>query len=645
MKFFWLGLATALAFAVNAQKSPVKFGDISMEDLKMASYDLDPSASAVILSDYGEAYITATSLSESLNFERHVRIKILKKEGLSHADFSVPLYYSGTAEEKIIGLKAVSYNLEDGKVIETKMSKDAVFKEKFNRNINVQKFTIPNVKEGSVIEYSYKIMSDFIVNFPNWQFQYKIPSRHSEYWAIFPDVFIFEKYMQGYVPVTDYEIKSKAMPGYQAQAHHWTLKNVPAFREEPYMTTEKDYVSKINFALSYVNYPGQPVREIMGSWQKMNEDLLESETFGKIITGSGFLKKITEDLTTAITDPSQKLQRIYSYIQENIEWNGTEDYLADPLKKVFETKKGTAGDINLALASMLNKAGIEVDMVLLSTRDHGFIRKEYPMRKQLNYVVCAARINNATFLLDATEKYLPVNVLPERCLNGQGLVISKSRHGWMELQPKVKSKTVVNADLTFQETGELKGKLTFTRDGYDAVKMRKDYVLKGEESYLKEFLQSRSWQIEKSEFKDIKEINQSAKENYELSIAEHASVAGDIVYINPFITSQLEANPFKLETREFPVDFGSPIEKTYLFKITVPEGFAFDEIPKSKMIMLPGNAAKYVFNVAQNGNTVNITSSMVINKNLFLQNEYPNLREFYNQVVAKQAEQIVLKKK
>lgn len=616
-----------------------------MKDMQMTSYALDSSASAVVLVDYGEAYITTNTAGASLKFERHVRIKILKKEGLGWADAMVPLHFNGSAEEKVSGLKASSYNLENGKIVETKMSKEGVFKEKFNTYMHLQKFTVPGVKEGSIVEYSYTVNSDFLQYFPNWQFQYSIPVQHSEYWAMIPEFFFFEKYMQGYVPVTNYEVKHKSMGQFQVEAHHWTLKNVPAFKEEPYMTSETDYISRINFALSHVKWPNQPVQEIMGSWTKLNENLLESESFGRTITGNGFLKKQVEEITAGITEPLKKVEAIHDYVRKNLEWDGTKDYYADPLKKVFEKKKGTAADINLALASMLEKAGIDVDMVLLSTRDHGFVRQSYPIARQFNYVVCLAFVDGKPIYLDATEKYLPINVLPERCLNGQGLGISKKRHGWVDLLTKTKSRTAISADLTLKEDGVLQGKLNFTRDGYDALRMRKDYVAKGEETYLKEVTKSRLWQIEKSEFKDVNDLNVTPKENHELSIQEHATVAGDVIYINPFVIAQLEANPFKIEKREYPVDFGSAIEKVYMCKLTLPEGYAVDELPQSRLMVLPGNAAKYVFNVTQSGNSIVITSNMQINKNLFTQEEYPNLREFYTQVVAKQAEQIVLKKK
>jgi hypothetical protein len=642
--FLTLLVGYLVALPAFAQKSPIKYGDIPMEDLTMTSYAGDSSAAAVILADYGEAYVSLTPSTASLNFERHMRIKILKKGGLSWADAMILLHYSGSDEERVTGLKASSYNLENGKVVETKMSKDGVFKEKFNSYLNLQKFTIPNVKEGSVIEYSYRVVSDFLYNFPNWQFQYSIPTRHSEYWAILPDFFIFEKYMQGYLS-TEYEKKNKQLGTFQATAHHWTSKNVPAFKEEPFMTSENDYVSKINFALSHINFPGQLVQEIMGSWAKLNATLLGSESFGKAITGNNFLKKTVEEITAGVTDPVEKTKIIYNYVKQNLEWDGTKDFRADPLKKVFELKKGTAGDINIALASMLEKAGIHADMVLISTRDHGFVRTQYPMMRQFNYVVCLARVAGKAIVLDATEKYLAMDVLPERCLNGDGLIISEFNHGWMPLRSKAKSKTVIMADLQLDEAGLLKGKLSYVREGYDAIKMRKDYYSKGEESYLKELVDTKVWELQKTEFKDIQTIDQTAKENYELSIPEHATLAGNIIYINPFVTAQLQANPFKQDTRTYPVDFGAAIEKIYMCKITVPDGYVIDELPVSKVFMLPGNAARYTFSAAVTGNTINVTSNMQINKNLFIQDEYPNLREFYNQVVAKQTEQIVLKKK
>lgn len=641
---FGLHLALLAPLCAVAQKSPVKFGEIPMADMTMKIYDKDSSASAVILSDYGEAYVTVTAVNITLSFERHVRIKILKKDGFDQADVEIPLYREGSEEERITKLKATTYNLENGKVVETDLSKDGIFKEKFNRNINLQKFTFPNVKEGSVLEYSYTLVSEFFTNFPDWQFQYDVPVRWSEYWALFPEYFAFQKYMQGYLPPAVYEVKPKNSTDFRIDAHHWVMKDVPAFKDEPFITCKNDYVSKINLALSHITIPGQPVREIMGTWQKLNTNLLESEGFGKTVTGSGFLKKKAEELTTGMTDPQQKVAAIFAYVQKSLEWNGTKDIYADNLKTIFENKKGTAADINVALASMLEKIDIPVDMVLLSTRDHGFVREQYPMSSQFNYAICIVTLGDKTLLLDATDRFLPMGILPERCLNGRGLVISKTKHGWVDLKPNAKARTVINTELVLNPTGELKGKVKYTHEGYAAREFRQAYFAKGEQEYMKGFLADKAWDIESSEFQNQTEITQSVNQVHALLINEHVTVAGGMIYMNPFVVGQTKENVFKLETREYPVDFGKPEEKTYLCRLTIPDGYAVEELPKPKVMMLPNNAGRYTYSVSQTGNMVNIVSMLQINKSMFVMDEYPNLREFYNQIVAKQAEQIVLKK-
>ncbi len=291
MKSLFTGLFIALVVQISfAQKSPSKFGNISLDDLKKTTYAQDTSASAYYLFNFGKSYVTINTVSAVLQSERHFRIKVLKTNGLRHANIEVPLYKNGSDEEKITSLKAITYNLENGQIVESKLSKENVFKEKFNKHMMLQKFTLPNVKVGSIIEVSYTVTSDYVTYFPNWQFQYDIPAVHSEYWALIPEFFVFEKYMQGYL-TSDYDVNPQNGADFMVNAHHWKMKDVPAFKEEPFMTCERDYISKVKFALSYINFPNRPVVEVMGSWAKLNTNLLESDDFGKVIRGSGFLKK------------------------------------------------------------------------------------------------------------------------------------------------------------------------------------------------------------------------------------------------------------------------------------------------------------------------------------------------------------------
>lgn len=529
------------AYAATAQKAPIKFGEVPMEDLKMTYYDKDSSAAAVVLVDYGEAYITIMSSDVKMTIERHVRIKILRKEGLKWGDVAILLRQSGSSEERITTLKANTYNLVDGKIATTKLEKEGIFKDKYNRNFTQQKFTMPDVKEGSVIEYTYKISSDFWTYFPNWQFQRTIPTRWSEYWAMIPRYFRYEKYMQGYLTVTVNETKDMNVGGVEVLAHHWVIKDAPAFKEEPFMTSEEDFISRMNFALAYINYPGQPTQEIMGSWAKLNKELTEDNDFGRVIERSGFLKDIVTTVTANLTDPVQKIEAIHRYVKENVEWDGTEDYYPGDLKKILEKKQGTSGDINVLLASMLDKAGIPVDMVLLSTRSHGFIRQAYPMTRQFNYIICAARLQDKVLLLDATEKHLPYTVIPERCLNGQGLVISKTNHGWINIEPKTKAKSTISVDLKVSADAEINGTINISDDGYNALRTRKEYHSKGEKGFTKDLLDQKRWTATKSEFVNVADLSKPISQTHDgISIQDHASSAGNLIYLNPFVTNQIK---------------------------------------------------------------------------------------------------------
>lgn len=663
MKKPLLGLLLALLVQNSfAQKAPFKFGDVPQDQIKMTTYAADTSAAAVVLGDFGESSLQYMQQKGFyLSYERVTRIKILKKDGLKWADFSIPLYHAGADDEKLSGLKGITYNLENGKVVETKLKSESIFKEKYDDNLDLTKVSMPNVKVGSVVEITYKVTSDFFFNFQDWEFQYEIPVVWSEYRARIPEYFHYEKYTQGYVLMAVND--ETTMPAsitltsggggsgmstdkidYQEHRYRWAAQNVPAFKEEPFMTTSKDYISKIKFELGFTRFPNSGVKQYMGTWEDINKTYNESESFGRVVRGNNFLKKEAEAVTAGMSTPEQQIAAIHTYVRDNIMWDGhNRTGAAGSLRKVLDDKKGTSADINLLMGSMLEKMGFTVAPVLVSTRDHGFVREGLPISSQFNGVVIAVTLNDKTILLDATEKLLPTGQLPERYLNGNGFLVSPTGYRWVKLTAQ-KSRTVISAEMALDAEGALKGKLTFERTGYHAMNSRKRYISKGEADYVKDLLSNNKWQVNKTAFTGAKMLSENFKETHEVEVAEHTTVAGDVIYLNPMLYAQMTENPYKLEKREYPVDFGYAYDYVYMIQIQLPEGYVADELPKPKLMTLPENGAKFSYNITINGNKLSVTSNLQMNRSLFSQDEYPNLREFYAQVVAKQAEQVVLKK-
>lgn len=647
--------------AAYAQKPPIKFGDIPMADMTMKVYAADTSAAAAVLCDFGTSSLEYSEHDGfQVIFERLRRVKILTKDGLAHAEFTIPLYHNNRGDEETIsGLKVVTYNLENGKIVETKAKNDSFFKEKFDQNINFMKIAAVGVREGSIIEITYKVRSDFTFNFQDWAFQSTIPTRWSEYRAKIPEYYDYQKYMQGYVALTIAEqvpangniILRSTSPtsqngriDYRRDDYRWVAQDVPAFIEEPFTANTSDYISKINFELASIQIPGNSFEQVMGTWQGISTSFWER--YNGEINALG-MKDNVEAITAGAANDEEKAAKIFSYVRNAIEWDGTKTkYTSNGPRKTLEDKKGNSAEINILLACLLDKAGIRTKPVLISTRDNGFVRETIPVSSQLNYVICLATLGTKEVLLDATDRMLPFGVLPERCLNGSGLVIGKDDFKWVSLQTAVKSRTTFKAEVKLTEDGQITGVLKVDKIGYASARARTSYITRGEAEYLKDFTKKyQHWTISKSEFENTKDINQPFKEVHQVSVNEHATLGGDALYLNPFVIAREVENPFKLADRKYPVDFASPFEELYITQIVMPEGYKIEELPPSKVIALPEGAGRYVYNMNATGTTITLTSGLTINRSLFSQDQYPALREFYNQVIAKQAEQVVLKKK
>ena len=182
MKFFFFASFLMLSYVWVEAKDVSKFGEVVKEELTMKSYALDSAAAAIILFDKGSTSLTYAQTGV-LTYKRHVRIKIFRKE--ARDDWaSVTLFVKRGTFSKLNG---ITYNLEKDSVVKSEINDNAIFKKRYNKYIDEINFTLPNVKEGSVIEYNYIIKGNIGVS--RWQFQYSIPVVLSEYAVEVPAYF------------------------------------------------------------------------------------------------------------------------------------------------------------------------------------------------------------------------------------------------------------------------------------------------------------------------------------------------------------------------------------------------------------------------------------------------------------------------
>jgi hypothetical protein len=196
-----------LCLSLNAfsQKNRVKckFGDVKVEDFAPTVYSIDSSADAVFLFDGGNADFEGNTKGNlSIVYKKHTRIRILNKNAFDLATVEIPLYVSTYFEQTLDNLEASTYTVEDGKVVVSKIDKASIFKDKSGDYIH-KKFTLPNIKEGCIIEYTYTITTPSYRYLNAWNFQGNYPRLWSEYEVTVPEFYDYAVLHQGYLP---YEI-------------------------------------------------------------------------------------------------------------------------------------------------------------------------------------------------------------------------------------------------------------------------------------------------------------------------------------------------------------------------------------------------------------------------------------------------------
>ena len=103
-------------------------------------------------------------------------------------------------------------------------------------------------------------------------------------------------------------------------------------------------------------------------------------------------------------------------------------------------------------------------------------------------------------------------------------------------------------------------------------------------------------------------------------------------------------NPFTATERKLPIYYGYPQKDRYLITVNLPDGYAVESIPENATIAFGNNTGSYKYLVSQAGNKVSFSVELKMNEAILPAQEYEELKKFYQMIVDKEDEKIVLKK-
>ena len=651
----------------------IKFGKVTKEELEEKFHSVDTTATAAYLYKSSRTYYSYTS-SKGFGVVTEVkqRIKIYNKKGFDYATLAIgyrkPIKGN---KERVSSIKGYTYNLVDGRIVKTKLSKKGIFDERLNKYRAVTKITMPNIKEGSVVEIKYIVTSPYAID--DLQFQYNIPVNKLIYKVEIPEYFVFNLIFKGYLNINSKRTK-------EAGSISWTTKtrtqnrsragasissssnshkrefnvnvysfiedNIPALRDdEPYVNNIHNYRSGVKFELTSTKFPDSMLKFYTTSWKDVVKTIYKSPSFGNELKKTNYFKKDLSFVVASAKSDQEKLMMVLQFVKSKVKWNNFNSKYTDVgVKKAYKEGTGNVADINLMLTAMLRFAGLNANPILISTRSHGM--SFFPTRDGFNYIISGVKINNKLIFLDATEKYSAPNVLPLRAVNWKGRIINDNGNSeWVSLTPNNYALDEHYMSIKFDDEMEITGMMRTKYTHLKALNYRSRNNHLKEETVV-EALESK-YNIEIEDFKvtNEKKILKPVVRTIKFIGEDLVEEINGKIYVSPLFFLTPKINPFKLKERKFPIDFGVPLKDKNTINIQIPEGYKVESLPANIAIGISNNIGVFRYKIVATPTKLIIVSQLQINEAIITPEYYQELKEFYNQMIKKQTEKIVLTKK
>ena len=634
----------------SQERKTAEFGKPTYQEIMMTSYDKDPEASGVVLFEKGSNSIELIRNYILLKKVVHRKIKVLDAKKFDQGTVNIYLYKGENDKEKLAKIKAVTHNGN----LQNYVKETDYFSIDESERWSATRFTFPNIKDGSILEYTYTIETPFFFSFGGWYFQGDLPKMYSEFNSEIPGNYGYNRALYGNLPLVINESKIKtncfSLPYSKTtdcEVSRYALKDIPVFQEEDYMLAKSNYISRVSFELKY-SYGSDGTRhKYSKTWKDVDKEFKNDKNVGRQLKSSNyFAGKIPEDILN-ISDDLKKAQAVYTFIQQHFTYSENLGIFSKArVKKAFDNKKGTASEINISLINALQAANLDAKLILHSTRENGLPMTSFPIISDFNYVLVLLTINDKEYILDATDKLIPFGIVPFKALNVHGRVMDfKKGSYWKNIIPNKKNVHYVAAQLSLDEEGIINGNVSEIYTGYTAIKQRRKVVDKNESEYVsKKENALNEVEITNYSVENAKELDKPLKEKFDITFSPET--VGSKIYLFPyFLQDSFKENPFKLKDRSYPVDIGYPVSFTYILSLDLGDRYEVEKVPGNKKIKLNGDAGECVVLYGNKDGKLNLRFTFNLKTYHFKPDEYQNLKEFFNQVVEiLTKEAIVLKK-
>lgn len=636
------------ALTAGAQTLNKKMGNPTMEEMTMTECAYAKDATAVVL--YEDLYVDIIStVGLKLEIVCKRRIKILKEDGLDYANVTLTLRdteRNGGYNDRLQDLKATSYNLEGGKIQKAKMAGNMVSKKRLNDSYVSTEFTIPQAKVGSVIEYQYKIVRDDLFDLPTWMAQSSCPVNYTHFRISLPEEFSYRVNQTGALPlVSTRDEDANTLLETKNIIHDFTGTNLPALpKDNEFIYCPRDFATKVTCELRSINIPGYVYQDYTTSQADVMGMLMKSDYFGgRLKQKDPFKEEVAAAGIASLPTAMEKVSACAQLLKKHLRWNKDYALTGNSQSKVKKEGTGDNADLNFILISMLKDAGVEASPVVMSRRSRG--RLPYtPSIDALNtFVIAFVDEEGKIHYYDASAENGYIDALPIDLNVDRAILLQQDgAFNDVSLQDNIKSREVVMIDASMTVDGLISGTCTITHREYAALRFRNSWEAKNDSAaFVADIAAKNNIDITEYSTQGREEFSPSAVETFSFS---RQLDAGDKYYITPMLFPFYEKNPFTAETSSMPIEFGAKGQTTISLMIKLPEGYHLEETPGQINLQLPEGGLALRFVAGEMNNVINVMCRLTTNSLFYPVGSYTLVKEFYDTLVNKCNEMLVISK-
>lgn len=633
--------------------------DIVKNNIAVKSFPIDTEASAIILSEEISYSVYIESGRYMKTESVHKIIKILKEDALDLA--SVHIFYPYDDYRHYVNhLAGTTYNVSGNEIVETSIDKEDIFKKDIGKNVYELNFSLPAVKEGSIIDYSY----DYTVPYNDitftWFIQGKYPKLFSKFSVEYPQAFEFTSIAHVYERMKEVSSEKQLFNSADSFGHYkgstfnqfnsiWIRRNVPGTGSEQLVHNINNLKERLEFQeTGYSSSSGS--KHFSNSWEKLNKEWWVDAGLGKIVTQSEFVRWLADSLRAKDTSYLGRTRSIYNYVRSNIKCTDKKsNFRRSDIRNAVNKREGSFTDVNLLLAALLVQADVDAAPVILSTTSMVSPSSIFPVLDRLNYMAVAVRIDGNYILLDATDKNNVFGRLPVPCYNGFSWILGNTGTG-INLTPALLSdKSVIAVNLTDFTDSTAKVEITRKYGMIVSQILREQWAETDDAG--KKFISEQEHTFP-SDVNAVKVTVSNADNpdtniivNYQAVLGLSRNVNG--YFFNPTLIKLFDTNPFKATVRRMPIEFSYLTDVTYYLKIVLPPSMKPDSVAKPIDFDFDNGSMSYkkTINYFENMNTMTVSTKFSINKATFDQGYYESMRDFFEAMMEDNKQEITFQKK